>query len=506
MQYPKSKDRRNDNWVNRQVEGRVMENVVQAIVQQEDTRGSKNVSKKSWKKWIYTLGGIVVAGGLALGGLFYYQNNHFNSHFSINGSNVGGLTVEQALQKLETTVSKNQIYIGKTLVVDEGQTKAGFAEQDLSNVQKVLSTQRTFLPTSKAQNYTLLPTEVNQNQSQTMNSHLEQKLTAMNKNLKAPQDAQVELQQGKVVVTESVPGQQYDISAMLQQFQKQQYNSVIVLNPVYRQPVKVDDPIIQKDKAALQAVLGRTINYTVQDKVYALKGSDLIKNVDLSKNIQITVNTDGIISELNKINASQSTLGKNFQFKTTSGGVISVQGQTYGWALNVNKEAKAIQQAFETEQTSVVASSVYGKGWNTGGIGFKNTTNYGIGATYAEVSIAQQRIWLYKNGKMVLTTNVVTGRKDVGEDTHPGVWYIEYKQSPAVLVGSEVGMSNYHVPVNYWAPFTLDGEGFHDASWRSNWTSTAYLHSGSGGCVNTPPSVMPSLYKNLSVNEPVVVY
>lgn len=495
-----------DGCVHRKVEGRVMENVSQAIVQQEESRESKNVSKKSSKKWIYALGGIVVAGGLALGGLSYYQNNHFNSHININGTNVGGLTAEQALQKLKISVSINQVYIGKTLVLDEGQTKAGFAEQDLSNVHKVLSTQRTFLPNSKTQNYTLLPTEVNQNQSQTMKSHLEQKLTALNKRLKAPQDAQVKLQQGKVVVTESVPGQQYDVPTMLQQFQKQQYNSVIVLNPVYRQPVKVNDPIIQKEKAALQAVLARTVNYTVQDKVYALKGSDLIKNVGLAKNLQITVDTDGIINELNKINASQSTLGKNFQFKTTTGGVISVQGQSYGWALNVHKEAKAIQQAFETGQTSVVASSVYGKGWNTGGIGFKNTTNYGIGDTYAEVSIAQQRIWLYKNGKMVLTTHVVTGRKDVGEDTHPGVWYIEYKKSPAVLVGSEVGMSNYHVPVNYWAPFTLDGEGFHDASWRSNWTSTAYLHSGSGGCVNTPPGVMPSVYNNLSVNEPVVVY
>lgn len=456
--------------------------------------------------WKFGIGSVVVAGALVLGVIAYYQSNHFNSHSSINGTNVGGLTAEQALQKLEASVSKNQVYISKTLVLDEGQTKAGFTVKDLPNIQKVLSTQRTFLPASKAKNYSFLPTEGNQNQRQSMKNLLEQKLIAMNKNLKAPQDAQVQLQNGKIVVTKSVPGTQYDVASLLQEFQKQEANSIIYLNPVYIQPVKENAPIIKKEEATLQTMLGRTVNYKVQNKVYALKGSDLIKSVSLTKNMGITIDTAGIVNELNKINASQSTLNKSFQFKTNGGSVITVQGQTYGWALNVNQEAQAIQQAFEKGQTSVAASSVYGTGWNTGGVGYQNTTNGGIGDTYMEVSIAQQRIWLYKNGQMVLTSNVVTGRHDVGEDTHPGVWYIMYKQSPAVLAGSEVGNANYRVPVAYWAPFTMDGEGFHDASWRTNWSSTAYLHQGSGGCVNTPPSVMKAVYDNLSQYEPVIVY
>ena len=46
-------------------------------------------------------------------------------------------------------------------------------------------------------------------------------------------------------------------------------------------------------------------------------------------------------------------------------------------------------------------------------------------------------------------------------------------------------------------------KGFHDASWRKNWASDAYLTAGSGGCVNTPPSVMKTVYDNLSQNDPV---
>ena len=63
-------------------------------------------------------------------------------------------------------------------------------------------------------------------------------------------------------------------------------------------------------------------------------------------------------------------------------------------------------------------------------------------------------------GKLAVDTNVVTGRHNTNEDTSPGVWYIMYKESPSTLKGSEVGNPNYSVKVNYWAPFTLDGQGF----------------------------------------------
>ena len=172
----------------------------------------------------------------------------------------------------------------------------------------------------------------------------------------------------------------------------------------------------------------------------------------------------------------------------------------------MDKETKQIENAFEKGENSLNANNIYGVGWSTYGVGYQVTTNNGIGDTYAEVSIKDQRIWIYKNGQLKLTTNVVTGWHGVNQDTPKGVWYIEYKQSPSILKGSEVGNLNYSVKVSYWAPFTLDGCGFHDASWRRNWASNAYLTNGSGGCVNTPPSVMKSVYDNLSQNEPVIVY
>lgn len=105
-----------------------------------------------------------------------------------------------------------------------------------------------------------------------------------------------------------------------------------------------------------------------------------------------------------------------------------------------------------------------------------------------------------------MTTPVVTGTKIYNEDTPTGVWYIEYKQAPATLKGSETGNLNYSVDVKYWAPFTVSGCGFHDASWRGNWSSNAYIKEGSGGCVNIPPNIMKIVYDNLIQYEPVIIY
>jgi hypothetical protein len=328
----------------------------------------------------------------------------------------------------------------------------------------------------------------------------------MNKSLKAPQDAAAHLENGKIVISKSVNGEQYDVTKLLKDYQKQEYNSKIHLEAEYIQPIREDSAIVKKEVKVLQDLAQRTIDYKVQDKAYSLKGSDLIKNASAAKDMQISIDGAEIKKKIAEINQTQSTLGKNFQFKTHSGSVITVKGQSYGWAINVDKETALIQEAFVKGEKSLSAEKLYGVGWTTRGTGYQTTANNGIGNTYAEVSIAEQHIWIYKNGQLAAETNVVTGRHNTNEDTNTGVWYIEYKRSPSTLTGSEVGNPNYSVKVQYWAPFTMGGQGFHDASWRKSWASDAYLTAGSGGCVNTPPSIMPTVYANLNQYEPVIVY
>ncbi|MEH7116334.1 L,D-transpeptidase family protein [Neobacillus vireti] len=480
-----------------------MENAVKESVENDKQR----VKPAKWyKNWKFITPGIIVVIAVVLGGIIYYQENHFNANIKINNIKVSGLTAEEALKILKTSLLTNEVYVGQEQIVDGIDTKMEFTAKDLPAVKKVLKSQKTFFPSSKAKNYSLMPSKMDQYRSQTMKKQVEEKLLTLNKSLKAPKDAEVHLEEGKMVVTKSVNGEQYDVERLLKDYEKQEYKSKIQLNPVFIEPIKEDSQIIKDEQSKLEELLQRTVEYKVQSKVYSLKASDVIKNATVTKDMKISVDTDDLKNKIKEINETQSTLNKNFTFKTHSGSVISVKGQGYGWALDEDKETAAIQAAFEKGEKSISASNIKGHGWSGEGYGYDITSNNGIGDTYAEVSIAEQRIWIYKNGKLVLTTPVVTGKHSTGEDTSKGVWYVLYKRTPSILRGSHVGSGSYEVKVNYWAPFTNSGQGFHDASWRTNWSSTAYLKAGSGGCVNTPSDMMKKVYDNLSTHEPVVIY
>ena len=482
-----------------------MENVAKESAGEIGQRQAK--STKWYKNWKFITTGIIVIIAIIFAAISYYQANYFNAHIEINSTNVGGLTADEALNKLKSSVLTNKVYVGQQQILDGKDTKMEFTEEDLPGVKKLLKSQWSLFPSSKAKEYSLLPSNIDQYRSQEMKKQVEEKLVSMNKSLTPPKDAKAILEQGTVSISKSINGEQYDVASLLKDFDKHGYTSEIHLNPVYIQPIKEDSTIVKNEEKKLQELLQQTVEYKVQDKVYSLKGSELIKNASISKDLKVKIDKINIKEKIEEINEAQSTLDKNFKFKTHSGSVITVKGQGYGWALDVDKETKQVKSAFEKGTDSVSASNTIGHGWSGEGYGYDTTTNYGIGDTYAEVSIAQQRIWIYKKGKLVITTHVVTGKHSTGNDTSKGVWYILYKRSPSILTGRELGgKPSYEVEVDYWAPFTNDGQGFHDASFRSNWASNAYLNAGSHGCVNTPPSAMRTVYNNLSTYEPVVIY
>lgn len=480
---------------------------MESAIKEEEIHRHRVKPAKRFTNWKFITTSIIIIIALIFAAISYYQANHFNANIDINGTKVGGLTADEALKKLKTSVLTNVVYVGQQQIIDGTDTKMEFTEQDLPGVKKLLKNQRTFFPSPKDKNYSLMPADLDQYRSKELKKQLEEKLVSMNKSLTAPKDAKAKLVQGTIVVSKSIDGQQYDVASLLKDYEKHGYTSEIHLNPIYIQPIKEDSPIVKNEEKKLQELLQQTVDYKVQDKVHTLKGSELIKNASVSKDLKVKIDPDDINKKIAEINSAQSTLDKNFKFKTHSGSIVTVKGQGYGWALDVDKETKQIRTAFEKGKTSVSASNIIGHGWSNEGYGYDTTANNGIGDTYAEVSIAQQRIWIYKNGKLIVTSNVVTGKHSTGNDTSKGVWYILYKRTPATLTGRELGgKPSYEVKVNYWAPFTNDGQGFHDAGFRSNWSSNAYLNAGSHGCVNTPPSVMQTVYNNLSTYEPVVIY
>ena len=135
---------------------------------------------------------------------------------------------------------------------------------------------------------------------------------------------------------------------------------------------------------------------------------------------------------------------------------------------------------------------------NDNNLGFinKNYTST-IKDVHVIVDISDQRLDLYNNSELVLSTSVTTGKDST--PTTIGNFKIYYKEEDRYLVGDD-----YRQFVEYWMPFN-GGIGLHDAGYRSSFGGEIYHENGSHGCVNIPPKVARKIYKKVSIGTPVVV-
>lgn len=253
----------------------------------------------------------------------------------------------------------------------------------------------------------------------------------------------------------------------------------------------------------------KTINYAVGGKTFKFKVSDLYETVTFKDNQFSYGNDAGAQAMVNKINQAVATLNKSYQITTPDNQTITVQNKTYGWKVNTDKFEQTIQNAIADDNYNINGKGdIEGVGYNTRGTGY-TTENNGLSNNYVLVSIKQQKLWVIRDGKAAVTLNdVVTGTNDKNKDdaTPTGVYYIMYKEPNATLRGKNDDGSNYASPVSYWMPFTQSGCGLHDASWRTDWSKTAYLEGGSHGCVNIKPADIKSVWDSTFQNQAVVVY
>lgn len=125
---------------------------------------------------------------------------------------------------------------------------------------------------------------------------------------------------------------------------------------------------------------------------------------------------------------------------------------------------------------------------------------FDIAGTYVEVDIANQQMTYYKDGELLVHTDVVTGFRH-WRDTPTGYYTVENKDTDCWLDGPD-----FNVFVKYWVGFIGTLYGLHDASWRTEFGGDLYTRDGSHGCVNTPEDAMAVIYENIDVGTPVLVF
>ena len=265
-------------------------------------------------------------------------------------------------------------------------------------------------------------------------------------------------------------------------------------------------------KKNLQKIQNAVVTYKINGQEFKLKADDLIHEVTYKGGKYKFTDVKKLHAKMEAIDQEVKTLKKSYKFTVPTGNkvngkTITVKNESYGWGIYVKKAVAAVENAFINGQDVVDGSKyIYGEGYSTYAHGY-GKSNHGIGKNYVVVSIKNQELWVVRKGKVAVhLTDVVTGTENKSNATPKGVWYIMYKESPSVLRGYNDDGSKYASKVQYWMPFTLSGCGLHDASWRSDWSKSAYLTGGSHGCVNIRPAEIRSVWNNVLTNDAVIVY
>ena len=182
-------------------------------------------------------------------------------------------------------------------------------------------------------------------------------------------------------------------------------------------------------------------------------------------------------------------------FTTHDGKKLTFESTNCGWQMNLDLTVLRLKEYVG------LGEEIMDPVWNSGLV---YSSMNDVGTKYVEVDIANQKVYLFEDGELLLESDCVTGTRD-WTDTTTGVYQVEYKASPAVLKDKDPNGNKYEQPVEYWISFN-HSQGLHDAIWRGEFGGEIYKSWGSHGCVNLPLEAAEKIYKEVYNYYPVIVY
>ena len=443
-----------------------------------------------------------------LAGMLYYNDKFLNGTM-VNGSDVGGMTLQKANDQLSKKVNGQSLKLifndGQSEVLQSAQLGVSYnKDNSLNHLMKNQNKWAWFIGFFKNEKNTL--TDLIQISDENLTNGIASMEHAKEENQIAPTDAYIQYKDGSFSIIEETLGSKFNIEELVKNIKvalsegKQQLDVTKANGYVKPQVYKDDQDLNNQLKAANEYCLSAITYTTPKGKEIALDGSTLItwlskqddgsytKDESVFKE-KLTAFVKELASQYNSIGATRTFTGKDGQSHTVSGG-------TYGFRVSTDSEVSALLKMINENKSE------------NNRIPEHTGENGGLGTTYLEINITKQHLWFVKDGSVVLESDFVSGKEsDPTRLTPSGTYYIYNKERNRVLRGTKQpnGKYEYESPVSYWMPFNK-GIGLHDASWRSTFGRDIYINSGSHGCINLPTGFAGSLYSQIYVNLPVVVY
>lgn len=448
-----------------------------------------------------------------LAGMLYYNDKFLNGTM-VNRSDVGGMTLQKANDQLSKKVNGQSLKLifndGQNEVLQSAQLGVSYnKDNSLNQLMKNQNKWAWFIGFFKNEKNTL--TDLIQISDENLTNGIASMEHAKEENQIAPTDAYIQYKDGSFSIIEETLGSKFNIEELVKNIKvalsegKQQLDVTKANGYVKPQVYKDDQDLNNQLKAANEYCLSAITYTTPKGKEIALDGSTLItwlskqddgsytKDESVFKE-KLTAFVKELASQYNSIGATRTFTGKDGQSHTVSGG-------TYGFRVSTDSEVSALLKMINENKSENNRIPEH-----TGQL--PSGENGGLGTTYLEINITKQHLWFVKDGSVVLESDFVSGKEsDPTRLTPSGTYYIYNKERNRVLRGTKQpnGKYEYESPVSYWMPFNK-GIGLHDASWRSTFGRDIYINSGSHGCINLPTGFAGSLYSQIYVNLPVVVY
>ena len=460
----------------------------------------KRMSKKK------IAGIILLASAVAVLAVYLGVSFHFKKHFfpgtSVDGIDIGSMTVSEAYAKISAVADEYTLKItdrdGETFTIDGSDFGLSFTDEEF--LKEKLSEQNCFAWIS---GLTLLGDFSYDFTDCYDEAELEETLNQLeifsedyirenvNASLVYSEDT------GLFVIVPEEDGTEIikDDAVLAIKGALSGLEMSLTLGDEYYVPTEYTSESLEVT-AALETAngyLGTTITYDLGDYYDEVLDADTISEwVSVDEDYNVSLDEDLLAKYVQYLASTYNTYADKRSFTTALGDTITIGGGDYGWVINKSAEAEQIKEDLaaggEITREPVYSQEALYRGTDD------------IGNTYIEIDYTNQHLYYFEDGELVLDTDIVSGNISKGNGSPDGVFKIVYKQRDATLVGED-----YESAVSYFMPFAYN-VGIHDASWRSKFGGEIYKKSGSHGCINVPSDMAKKIYESVATGTPVIAY
>lgn len=438
-------------------------------------------------------------------GVWFYKNHLFRDTV-INHYSLSNMSVNEAESTFINDVADHQIKIiekERTEVLSA--SKAGVTIDVGSQIKDLKSSQNYWKwPLhffGKSQSSIHLTIDYDKHKTANLVHSLE---CLKAENITPPENARIEAGDQEFIIIPETMGNKVKEGELLQNIEDafSTYTTEINLEKenLYEIPeYYAKDALVNDALETANKYSHATITYDYGYTKEVLDYQTIKKWIQISKKFKVSLNEDLVGDYVADMQKEYNTMGTARKFKTVSGKEITIIQGDYGWKINFKKEKEKLLKDTKSGQTTEREPE-----WEYRGL-VRKGKRADIGGTYVEVSIDQQTVWMFVDGKPIASSSCCTGNPNKNASTTKGIYSITFKKSPATLTGPDAEGGHYSSDVTYWMPFN-GNQGLHDAPWRSAFGGNIYKTNGTHGCVNLPFSMAKIIWDNVKEGYPVIVY